>query len=271
MAQENRLSSREREVLKHLLQGKSNKLIAFSLGISDRTVEFHLKNVYAKYNVSSRVELILKLGNTPGSAIDEILGPSPVVRPAENADDRDWRSSILDWATSSIVARELKMKNLLDPKYLFVGLTAALFAGLLWAAGLFFSGNLPALMEARVPMAIGLPVIGLAIGWIGSRYGVALKKVFFAALSGVALSPFGILPLMMIVVIPIGKLAAQLHWIDPSSISAGLAAVLATTIMTAIWLVVGTALGAGLLFASLQRPARMGTQKPISAQSAHGA
>lgn len=55
------LSKREREVVELLLQGKSNKLIAASLDIAERTVEFHLKNVYAKFQVSSRVELILKL------------------------------------------------------------------------------------------------------------------------------------------------------------------------------------------------------------------
>jgi DNA-binding CsgD family transcriptional regulator len=55
-------SKREQEVLELVLQGKSNKQIAFSLDISVRTVEFHLKNIYAKFQVSSRVELILKLG-----------------------------------------------------------------------------------------------------------------------------------------------------------------------------------------------------------------
>ena len=42
---------------------KSNNLTAASLGISVRTLEFHLKNIYAKNQVSSHVELILKLGN----------------------------------------------------------------------------------------------------------------------------------------------------------------------------------------------------------------
>ena len=52
MVQVNQLSEREKEVVKLLLQGKSNKLIALSLGISASTVEFHLKNVYAKFQVS---------------------------------------------------------------------------------------------------------------------------------------------------------------------------------------------------------------------------
>jgi DNA-binding CsgD family transcriptional regulator len=55
------LSKREQEVLGLLLEGKSNKQMALALAITIRTVEFHLKNVYAKFQVSSRVELILKL------------------------------------------------------------------------------------------------------------------------------------------------------------------------------------------------------------------
>lgn len=35
------LSAREQEVVDLLLKGKSNKLIASALGISDRTVEFN--------------------------------------------------------------------------------------------------------------------------------------------------------------------------------------------------------------------------------------
>lgn len=56
------LSKREQEVVALLLEGKSNKQIALSLHITERTVEFHLNNIYAKYEVSSRVELVLKLG-----------------------------------------------------------------------------------------------------------------------------------------------------------------------------------------------------------------
>ena len=43
MKQINKLSRRELEVTHLLLRDKSNKLIALALGISDRTVEFHLK------------------------------------------------------------------------------------------------------------------------------------------------------------------------------------------------------------------------------------
>jgi LuxR family maltose regulon positive regulatory protein len=55
------LGKREQEVVELLLQGKSNKQIALILGISDHTVEFHLKNLYAKLQVRSRTEAIIKL------------------------------------------------------------------------------------------------------------------------------------------------------------------------------------------------------------------
>src|SRR5688572_8243333 len=68
----NLLSAREKGVARILLQGKSNKQIALELGISNRTVEFHLRNIYTKLDVASRTEAILKLAEsdlwrTPGA------------------------------------------------------------------------------------------------------------------------------------------------------------------------------------------------------------
>ena len=61
MDQFDNLSKREREVAKLLLEGKSNKLIASALGISESTVEFLLKKIYARFQVGSRMEFFLKL------------------------------------------------------------------------------------------------------------------------------------------------------------------------------------------------------------------
>ncbi len=60
----NELSSREREVAALLLQGNGNKQIAAALGITVRTVEFHLSNIYRKLEVASRTEAVLELGKT---------------------------------------------------------------------------------------------------------------------------------------------------------------------------------------------------------------
>lgn len=50
------LTAREKEVLRGVLDGKTNKKIAFALGINEKTVEKHLENVFQKLNVASRVE-----------------------------------------------------------------------------------------------------------------------------------------------------------------------------------------------------------------------
>lgn len=107
MATSNRLSNREQEVAKLLLEGKSNKLIASALHIAESTVEFHLTNIYAKHQVSSRTELILKLGESRVAGEEELV------------DNRGrlkflWRN----WVTSfreavSIIGKELKMENTL--------------------------------------------------------------------------------------------------------------------------------------------------------------
>ena len=54
-------SEREKAVIELLLEGKSNKQIALSLGITNRTVEFHMGNIFAKLGVSSRSEAILAI------------------------------------------------------------------------------------------------------------------------------------------------------------------------------------------------------------------
>jgi len=52
------LTQREREVMDRLVAGKSNKSIAFELGISQKTVDFHRANILDKIGVSSVVELV---------------------------------------------------------------------------------------------------------------------------------------------------------------------------------------------------------------------
>ncbi len=52
------LTAREKEVLQLMAEGRANKQIALSLGISEHTVKFHLSSLYAKLNVSSRTEAV---------------------------------------------------------------------------------------------------------------------------------------------------------------------------------------------------------------------
>ena len=52
------LSSRERDVLEGLVAGKPNKIIAFDLGISPRTVEIYRANVMTKMEAGSLSDLV---------------------------------------------------------------------------------------------------------------------------------------------------------------------------------------------------------------------
>ena len=55
------LTAREQEVLEWILSGRSNREIATSLFISESTVKTHARNIFSKYDVSSRAELISAL------------------------------------------------------------------------------------------------------------------------------------------------------------------------------------------------------------------
>ncbi|HLO13536.1 MAG TPA: LuxR C-terminal-related transcriptional regulator [Anaerolineales bacterium] len=49
------LTSRELEILQLLLAGHTNKSIAAQIYISEKTVEFHLDNIYTKIGVRTRM------------------------------------------------------------------------------------------------------------------------------------------------------------------------------------------------------------------------
>jgi len=53
------LSLRERSVLKHVTEGKTNRDISEALEISERTVEKHLERVYKKLGVESRTAAVI--------------------------------------------------------------------------------------------------------------------------------------------------------------------------------------------------------------------
>lgn len=114
MQQSPRLSNRERETLQFLLEGKSNKLIALDMKVSERTIEFHLKNIYSKFQVNSRMELVLKLKNDMNWLESEKLGYSTVADKRILAENDDGLN-LSNWVTSLReavfkIGKELRMK-----------------------------------------------------------------------------------------------------------------------------------------------------------------
>lgn len=54
------LTPREQTVLEHLSRGAGNKQIAAALGISERTVKFHVGSLFAKLGVANRTEAVAR-------------------------------------------------------------------------------------------------------------------------------------------------------------------------------------------------------------------
>ncbi len=52
------LTQREREIMNLLMLGKANKVIAYELDISPKTVDFHRANILSKVGVNSVVDLV---------------------------------------------------------------------------------------------------------------------------------------------------------------------------------------------------------------------
>jgi len=55
------ITTRQREVLSELLQGKSNKQIALSMGLSCASVSLLCVQLFRLFDVQSRLELVLKV------------------------------------------------------------------------------------------------------------------------------------------------------------------------------------------------------------------
>ena len=72
------LTPREIEILRALVDGRSNKQIAGQFWLSEQTIKYHLTNIYRKLSVSSRTEAVRQ-------AYEFGLIENPVLRPASLA------------------------------------------------------------------------------------------------------------------------------------------------------------------------------------------
>jgi DNA-binding NarL/FixJ family response regulator len=73
--QQYHISPREQEVIELILQGYSNTKIAETLFISLNTVKKHVRNIYPKFGVGSRYELIAFFKNPSSSDSNHLNQP----------------------------------------------------------------------------------------------------------------------------------------------------------------------------------------------------
>jgi DNA-binding NarL/FixJ family response regulator len=83
------LSTREKDVVRCLAEGLTNREIAKTLAISQHTVKNYIFKIFDKLGVSSRVELVfqvlsapMSLGLVPGSSLQDGAGSRPISRAA---------------------------------------------------------------------------------------------------------------------------------------------------------------------------------------------
>ncbi|GAB4400693.1 MAG: hypothetical protein OHK003_26490 [Anaerolineales bacterium] len=144
---------REKEVIELLLKGKSNKQIAQALGVSVRTVEFHLSNIYARLDARSRTEAVLKLSEThlrkPASRnTSKVLRESTVAKKSQFVENG-----------GNQIKRSFTMKNLLIG--IGIGILAAIviafavsYINMSGGSAMFFGGATPTLIPFETPTPV---------------------------------------------------------------------------------------------------------------------
>ncbi len=100
------LSKREKDVLDFLIQGMSNKQLSFHMGISEKTIEKHVTNIYQKIGVRSRAEAIV-WAMTPGNGDME----STHITESRDIPHSKKREAPLKWQKISFMKRKISMKR----------------------------------------------------------------------------------------------------------------------------------------------------------------
>jgi DNA-binding NarL/FixJ family response regulator len=63
-------TTRENDVVRALLKGKSNKVIAYDLSLSESSVKVHIRNVMRKLQVRNRTEAVIRIAEILGPGVD---------------------------------------------------------------------------------------------------------------------------------------------------------------------------------------------------------
>jgi DNA-binding NarL/FixJ family response regulator len=83
----NKLTQREHDIAVRVGNGDSNKIIAKTCGITERTVKAHLTEVFLKLGVSDRLNLALMLSADKRSAVRKSPIDTPIDTPEMNRSD----------------------------------------------------------------------------------------------------------------------------------------------------------------------------------------
>lgn len=105
------LSNREAEVAELVTKGLSNKEVANQLFVTEKTVKFHLTNIYKKMNVKSRAQLIVWCLPHLGFVEREEPRAQQINIQASAAPIQDASATTTIPAGSSTVAQMLPMQN----------------------------------------------------------------------------------------------------------------------------------------------------------------
>lgn len=197
----NELSKRQHQVLESMLQGRSNKQIAMELGVTENTIEFHLRNIYAKLHVHSRTEAMAKLGNSVGDSQaglrQSVVEPSPVGQDngGISFQELNMKSRLFYYILAGILFGAMYWFYLSVSAKLFNGLSVPddnfwgkwLIANLMLIISFgvwLFPATIPAVVEYRHSHKVGQSAMAVVVVWVSAVLGYYISYVIVLGFLG---------------------------------------------------------------------------------------